>query len=85
MASNGKYIYIFFSFFKPGEYVRAEVHFKVLRYKVLQLLKLNYPNGNYVWVQEVLLFILQMRCRNFANPIFQFFGVPNSGLRPAQT
>ena len=50
VTSDGKEMPL--HFFKPVEKVRAEVYYKVLRYKVLPWLKMNYPNGNYVWTQD---------------------------------
>ena len=39
-------------FSKPGEEINTEICYKVLRYKVLVCLKINYPTGNYVWTQD---------------------------------
>ena len=53
VASYGKKMPPFF--FRSVEKVGAEVYYKVQCYKVLPWLKVNYPNGNYVWTQDVTL------------------------------
>jgi transposase len=70
VASDGKRMPPFF--FKPGERVGADAYYKVLRYHVLPWLKVNYPNGDYVWTQDGALChtakkVLKFCPRNFAD------------------
>ncbi|XP_059081907.1 uncharacterized protein LOC131879566 [Tigriopus californicus] len=50
VASNGKNMPPYF--FKMGEKIGADVYYKILRYQILPWLKVNYPDGNYVWTQD---------------------------------
>ena len=72
-------------FFKPVEKVGAEVYYKVLRYKVLPWLKVNFPNENNVWTQDGALPLTAKKCNNSAKTILQIFGQPSSGFHPALT
>ena len=70
MASDGKIMPTYF--FKPVEKKRAEAYYKVLWYKVLLLLKVNYPNGNCAW-NQVLCLMLQKKCKKFCKDNYADF------------
>ena len=50
LASDGKKMPPYF--FKDGEKIGMAEYYRVLRYTILPWIKVNYPEGNYVWVQD---------------------------------
>ena len=72
-------------FFKSVEKMGAEAYFKVLWYKVFPLLKVNYPEGNYVWTQDGALPHTGKRVQKFCKDNFADFWPATFWLQPALT